>query len=182
MTSGLFPGKFCLRADFVRSLVKPSLLYNCSNSLHAQRQCNWQKFHEIFVFTHIIMYGGIVWCVISAFSFLNRIHSQDVHLLKAKSLKRDLKLGIAYANFVVEKSRYLNVSSLGAGSVQRAGECGQACVQTLPCFSFNLASSPDIDGTLWCELLPTDKYNSSAKLQVSEHFDHYSIRVRRTFL
>ena len=127
------------------------------------------------------MYGGIVWCVISAFSFLSRIHSQDVHVLKATSLKRDLKLGIAYANFVVEKSRYLNVSSLGAGSVQRAGECGQACVQTLPCFSFNLASSPDIDGTLWCELLPTDKYNASDKLEVSEHFNHYSIRVGELF-
>ena len=108
------------------------------------------------------------------------IHSEIANSVSAKYLKRDFQNGLFFANFITEKSRYLNVSSIGGAStaVKRAGECNQACLHTPLCFSFNLASSPNADGKLLCELLPTDKFNSSDKLQVSEHFNHYSIKVK----
>ena len=95
------------------------------------------------------------------------------YIVGRKSLVRDFKSGIAYANFVAHRFHYLNVTSLGAVSVNRAWECGQAT-----CFSFNVAAFLDMaDKTMRCELVPGDRYNNSDKFTVSTIFDHHSIKL-----
>ncbi|XP_015780355.1 PREDICTED: uromodulin-like [Acropora digitifera] len=49
------------------------------------------------------------------------------------------------------------------------------CLETLPCFSFNLAAFPDNNDKLLCEHLPSDKYNNSEKLIPNNAFHHFSI-------
>ena len=56
--------------------------------------------------------------------------------------------------------------------------CGMMCSRLLWCFSFNCGIEPTMDGGKHkCELLSTDKYNSSERLQPSAEFHHFSILV-----
>ncbi|XP_015780342.1 PREDICTED: uromodulin-like [Acropora digitifera] len=48
------------------------------------------------------------------------------------------------------------------------------CLESLPCFSFNLAAFPDNNDKLLCEHLPSDKYNNSEKFIPSNAFHHFS--------
>ena len=82
-----------------------------------------------------------------------------------------------YGGFKADRFSYLNISSLGGGLVERDNICGLACIETSTCFSFNLAAFPDVNGKLYCELLPSDKYNNSDKLVRSKVFHHFSIAV-----
>ena len=85
---------------------------------------------------------------------------------------------IGYANFEAHKFSYLNITILGESLVERGSVCALACLETAPCFSFNLAAFPDINaGKLWCGLLPSDKYNNSEKFVHSNYFHHFSIAV-----
>ena len=45
------------------------------------------------------------------------------------------------------------------------------------CFSYNLEASASKTGTRVCELLPSDKYNNSDEVIISQKFNHYSIQV-----
>ena len=85
---------------------------------------------------------------------------------------------IGYANFKEHKFSYLNITILGESLVEGDSVCALACLETAPCFSFNLAAFPDINtGKLWCELLPSDKYNNSDKFVHSNYSHHFSIAV-----
>ena len=119
---------------------------------------------------------GLVW----AFSLLTCAHSaQSENQAVTPNLNRDFEGGILSAIFVPEKSRYLNVSPIAVASVYCALECSQLCLPITECFSFNLASSSEGAGKRECQLLSTDKFNSSEQLEVNQEYDHYSIKVRR---
>ena len=84
---------------------------------------------------------------------------------------------VGYANFKAHKFSHLNITMLGESPVERSSVCALACLETAPCFSYNLAAFPDINGNLRCELLPSDKYNNSDKFVHSNYFHHFSIAV-----
>ena len=86
--------------------------------------------------------------------------------------------GLSYANFVAHKFHHLQGSLLDYScEVVQDEECAFACVDNAPCISFNVASSPNENGTLRCELLSEDMFRSPEKLTVSQQFHHYSIKV-----
>ena len=83
---------------------------------------------------------------------------------------------MSFINFIEEAFSYLNITSLGSYRVEDSDECGFACVETPSCFSYNLETTA-LHGKRLCELLPSDKYNNSDKLNFSPRFHHYSIQV-----
>ena len=85
--------------------------------------------------------------------------------------------GVAYANFAAHTFHYLNTTPLLSVSVNEFAECGKLCVDHFPCFSFNVAVFRDAERKIFCELLPSDKYNESSKFSSSQIFHHFSIKV-----
>ena len=80
-------------------------------------------------------------------------------------------------NMVEETFSYLNISKINSTEVQNNGECAFACLKEPMCFSYNLEASASKTGTRVCELLPSDKYNNSDEVIISQKFNHYSIQV-----
>ena len=101
----------------------------------------------------------------------------EIFIDGSKSLKRHTKNGFSYANFETNKFFYLNITPLGSASVKGVYECGLLCLAHSWCFSTNFASLFREKGEILCELLPSDKYNSSDKLVFSSVFNHLSIKV-----
>lgn len=85
--------------------------------------------------------------------------------------------GVAYANFAAHTFHYLNTTPLLPVSVNKFAECGKLCVDHFLCFSFNVAVFRDAERKIFCELLPSDKYNESSKFSSSQIFHHFSIKV-----
>ena len=86
--------------------------------------------------------------------------------------------GVSYAHFVVHKHQHLQGSLLDSSiEVDKPSECTLACLNSKPCFSFNLALLPNDKKKLRCELLNEDKYRSPSKLVASQGFHHYSLKV-----
>ena len=104
-----------------------------------------------------------------------------VHVDGTRSLKRNVGDGLAYANFVVYKFRYLNLTTLMSTSVKKFGECGRLCVDHSSCFSTNLAAFSDQDGWILCQLLPSDRYNNSDMFLENALFHHLSIKASKFF-
>ena len=87
--------------------------------------------------------------------------------------------GVSYANFEAHKFQHLQGSLLDSScEVVQANECTFLCVESPSCVSLNIALSPNENGKFGCELLSTDMFRSPDKLTVSQHFHHYSIKVR----
>ena len=103
--------------------------------------------------------------------------ASEVFIDGSQALKRDAGEVVAYANFAVQKFRYLNLAPLVSASVKEPRECGKLCVDHSSCFSINLAAFRDQDGKMICELLPSDKYNNSNKFINNATFHHFSIKV-----
>ena len=91
--------------------------------------------------------------------------------------KKTTGQGLSYANFVRDPFHYLNATKVGSSLVTKASACNLACVDNPSCVSFNVAARPDIYGHLLCELLATDKYNSSDQFKENPEFHYYSIYV-----
>ncbi|XP_074606886.1 uncharacterized protein LOC141859892 [Acropora palmata] len=83
--------------------------------------------------------------------------------------------GSRHINFIEDKFSYLNITVVSRRFVERSLQCALMCLETLPCFSFNLAAFPDNNDKLLCEHLPSDKYNNSEKFIPSNTFHHFSI-------
>ena len=95
-----------------------------------------------------------------------------------KGVRQDFdEPGVSYANFKHEQFSYLNITRIGSEPVQKDTECGLACLQVTSCCSFNLATFPDINGKLLCELLPSDKHRMPNELIHNPMFDHFSKTV-----
>ena len=97
----------------------------------------------------------------------------------SKALKRHAREGVSYANFALHKFRYLNLAPVVSTLVKEPRDCGKLCVDHSSCFSTNLAAFRDQNGKMTCELLPSDKYNSSSKFIDNAMFHHQSIKVRK---
>ena len=106
------------------------------------------------------------------------------HLYGNHGLKRRVTVSgenqISYGNFAVDKFHRLQVLVGSSTAVCNYTECALSCVDTPPCFSFNVASSSRSDGKYRCELLNEDKYSAnSGQLVSSQDYHHYSIKVLR---
>ena len=95
-----------------------------------------------------------------------------------KGVRQDFnESGVSYANFKHKQFSYLNITRIDSKLVQKDIECGLACLQVTSCSSFNLATFPDINGKLLCELLPSDKHRMPNELIHNPMFDHFSKTV-----
>ena len=104
-----------------------------------------------------------------------------VYVDGSKGLKRDSRIGVAYANFVAHKFSRLDLSPLASASVQEIRECGKLCVDHTSCFSFNLAAFRDnVERKILCQLLQSDKFNKTSMFVPSPIFHHFSIKVSKT--
>ena len=74
----------------------------------------------------------------------------------------------------------LNITSIGRNLIQDQVDCAFACVNIPSCFSYNMATFPDVNGNRLCELLPSDKNNNSDKFITSKEFHHFHIPVGET--
>ncbi|KAL9952640.1 hypothetical protein ACROYT_G039918 [Oculina patagonica] len=99
----------------------------------------------------------------------------------SRGLKRDVHVQgnrVSYGNFAVDKFHRLQVSVGSSTLVSNYRECALSCVNSPPCSSFNVASSPRSDGKYRCELLNEDKYSANPGQLVSSHeYHHYSIKM-----
>ena len=111
------------------------------------------------------------------FASLFVIHIFSLNGVSGAKNKKTTGQGLSYANFVRDPSHYLNATKVGSSLVHKASACNLACVDNPSCFSFNVAAEPDIHGHFLCELLATDKYNSSDQFKENPEFHYYSIYV-----
>ena len=102
-----------------------------------------------------------------------------LEVMAVRENRGELAPGYRFANFIQEKFSYLNITPVGKIFVEESIDCALSCLDTLPCFSFNLADFriQDDRDKLLCEHLPSDKYNNSDKFVVSQVFHHFSIWV-----
>ena len=111
------------------------------------------------------------------FACLFVIHIFSLNEVSGAKNRETTGQGLSYANFVRDPFHYLNATKVGSSFVTKASACNLACVDNPSCVSFNVAAEPDIYGHLLCELLATDKYNSSDQFKENPGFHHYSIYV-----
>ena len=102
-------------------------------------------------------------------------------VLFTEGLKGNFAGEFPFANFVHHPFRYLNATKIGSHLVHEVEACNFACVGDKSCVSLNVAAHPDIHGHFLCELLSSDKYNSSGQFLPHPDFDHYSIHVSSEF-
>lgn len=74
--------------------------------------------------------------------------------------------------FVKDKFHYLNVNKIGTFLVTDVFDCTFNCLRLPSCVSVNLASNTGADGTIWCELLSSDKYQNSQKFEGNQTSHH----------
>lgn len=80
------------------------------------------------------------------------------------------------AKFIVDYLHQLSITPLSVHNVSNSFDCAFKCIEFDGCLSFNLAKFPS-GGLKVCQLLPTDKYNSSQHFNASTSFDYYSISL-----
>ena len=133
----------------------------------------------IFVVKMVLTFRTSVSPTVFFFFFLKKPYSFILEIVANKGISRGgPNRPLGYASFKAHKFSYLNITILGESLVELGSVCALACLETAPCLSFNLAAFPDINtGKLWCELLPSDKYNNSDKFVHSNYFHHFSIAV-----
>ncbi|XP_067047919.1 uncharacterized protein [Acropora muricata] len=83
--------------------------------------------------------------------------------------------GSRHIKFTEDKLSYLNIGAVSRRFVKGSLHCALMCLESLPCFSFNLAAFADNNNELICEHLPSDKHNNSEKFFPSNAFHHFSI-------
>ena len=104
-----------------------------------------------------------------AVSFLLSIQGHSGYDLYRDSMHNE-------ARFVKHPNGSLNVTPIAFIKAIDNFCCVHHCLNEKRCFSFNLAIAP-INNMYECQLLSTDKYNSSSKFENSKNFHHYSIEV-----
>ena len=125
-------------------------------------------------------WSGMAWLVGPTIlsGFIVVAHVISIHeVVCAKNVQRTNADGVAYGNFVRHPSHYLNATKVKLYLVHHVKACGVACVDNLSCFSFNIATTSGMNGYFLCELLASDKYNSTEVFLPLSDFDHYSIYV-----
>ncbi|XP_020617323.1 neurogenic locus notch homolog protein 1-like [Orbicella faveolata] len=77
--------------------------------------------------------------------------------------------------YSVHEFHSLNVPNVGTTMATDEFDCCFKCLRNPSCFSVNLAASQTVRKQPWCELLPSDKYNSPEKYQQNKSSHHISI-------
>ena len=105
----------------------------------------------------------------------------DNQLDGSRGLKRGVQVRgnrVSYGHFSMDKFHRLQVSVGSSRVVSTYRDCALSCVNTPPCSSINVASSPRPDGKYRCELLNEDKYSANqGQLVSSQEYHYYSIKV-----
>jgi len=116
-----------------------------------------------------------------ALFLLSSAKQNDHQLDGSRGLKRGVSVRgnrVSYGHFSVDKFHRLQVSAGSSRAVSNYRDCALSCVNTPPCSSFNVASSPRSDGKYRCELLDEDKYSANpGQLVSSQEYYYYSIKV-----
>ena len=101
----------------------------------------------------------------------------QVCLAKESSLQRGENAKLQYALFKDHLFHSLDVPKIDEAYVLSGKHCLLGCVKNRRCFSTNIVVFPTQDGNVLCQLLSSDKYNSSENFGQSQLFHHYSILV-----
>ncbi|XP_015763133.1 PREDICTED: uncharacterized protein LOC107342174 [Acropora digitifera] len=110
------------------------------------------------------------------FSNICSSESCEVINQNVRGFLRDDEKSFAYANFVMHRFYYLNITPLIGMSVYRSEDCGMSCLEHVSCLSFNVAAFRDMkEQKTLCELLPSDKYSKSNRFSPSQQYHHFSI-------
>ncbi|XP_066023558.1 uncharacterized protein [Pocillopora verrucosa] len=121
------------------------------------------------------------YCLPLLVCFFRCLHTSQgykkVRTFSNKGLHRESSDEMWLMNMVEETFSYLNISKINSAEVQNDGECAFACLNEPMCFSYNLEASASKTGTRVCEMLPSDKYNNSDEVIISQKFHHYSIQT-----
>ncbi len=116
---------------------------------------------------------------LSSFLVLNSLYV--VISNKEVVFKRNASTGLYYAGFVDHYFHTLDVAKIVVAYMENPRYCLLSCIKDHKCFSANIAARTESDGRVLCELLSTDKYNSSTNFLRSQWFHHYSILVSTLF-
>ena len=101
-------------------------------------------------------------------------------LIRAQNFQL-VKKGVSFAHFVRDPSVRLNVNKRACLSVSKLGECTFECINHGGCYSVNFGRTQSANGTYACELLRTNKFAKANQLAASDEFDHYFIKVGKTW-
>ena len=107
-------------------------------------------------------------------------HSLNLLFFSEKAFSEGSMGDFLYVNFMINEFSRLNITSIGRNLIQEEDDCAFACLNIPSCFSYNMATFPDVNGKFLCELLPSDKYNNSDKFITSKEFHHFHIPVSET--
>ena len=124
--------------------------------------------------------SSISHCFKSAILLSYISHSLNLFFFSEKAFSEGSMGDFSYVNFMINEFSRLNITSIGRKLVQEEDDCAFACLKIPTCFSYNMATSPDDNGKLLCELLASDKYNNSDKFNTSKEFHHFHIPVSET--
>lgn len=119
------------------------------------------------------------------FAFFIKPLQGHLQINGSSGLKRGIAVNgcqskVSYGNFAVDKFHRLQVASNSLTAVSNYKECALICVNDPNCSSFNVASSPRLDGKFLCESLNKDKYTASPEELVNaQGYHYYSIKVFR---
>ena len=103
------------------------------------------------------------------------VHVNQLVFCNEKSFSRNSK--IKFALFKDHRYHTLDATKIETAFVPTGKHCLLRCVKNRQCFSTNIAVVPAHNGNVLCELLSSDKYNSSESYGRNDHFHHYSILV-----
>ena len=91
--------------------------------------------------------------------------------------RKSQEVGLFHHNFIRHSFHFLNVTEIDTFFVHQLIDCAFSCLRTVSCVSFNMAAYADANSTFLCELLASDKYNSSIEFLPHPHLHHHSIDV-----
>ena len=81
------------------------------------------------------------------------------------------------AQFVEHSNHFLDVPKIEGIALPSDTDCLLRCMRNDHCFSLNVAAFSLPNGSTWCDLLSTDKYNASDKFKEDRTSHHFSIMV-----
>ena len=101
---------------------------------------------------------------------------------KEKTLQRGTFKRLQYAIFKTDLFHSLDGKAIEVGYVETEKHCLLKCVKNLHCFSANIGVRSGNNGQVLCELLSSDKYNSSKSFRANASFHHYRISVSKEYI
>ncbi|XP_067048438.1 neurogenic locus notch homolog protein 1-like isoform X2 [Acropora muricata] len=121
-------------------------------------------------FTLLVVFKRLLLLILLSLAHVGKAKQSTVMINREVNTQES---GFAY--FKEEKFSHLNITALVKRFADNSFSCAFSCLNNLACFSFNFAAFPDVAGKFTCEILSSDKYNSSNGFLPSKSFHHFSI-------